>query len=602
MMRVDLQPIGRRADVPAGATVMEAAQTAGVELAAVCGGEGICGKCRVRLVHGSLSPLVDAEREWLSDAEIAAGMRLACLARLRGDARIDIPPESLTAAQRLQLEGDETPPELDSAFTTLDVQLPPASLNDLRSDVTRLRESLHILGVGEARFELPVLAGLSERLRAQGWAARVALNDGRVAGVLPAGARLLGLAVDVGTTKLAAYLVDLESGATLARAGAPNPQVAYGEDVVSRVAYAVQHQDGRRILQARLVERLNDLVEELCQAAGATRDAIVAAVLVGNTAMHHLLLGLPVRQLGEAPYLAALSDAIEARAQEIGLRLAPGASIYLPPNIAGYVGGDHVAMVLATGVQRTERVTIALDIGTNTEISLAAHGRLFSCSCASGPTFEGAHIRDGMRAAPGAVERVQMVDGEVRVQTVGSAAPVGICGSGILDAVAELRRMGVAEVSGRLRRGAPRVREAPGGGAFELVPAAASGHGRAIEVTRKDIHEVQLAKGAIRAGVETLLRVANVPAAAVEDFIIAGAFGTYLDLGSALAVGMFPALPRERFRQVGNAAGVGARRMLLARAARDEAESIATRAEYVELTTYAGFVDLFTEALALDYS
>lgn len=599
MVRVDLQPVGRRAEVSPGATLLDAAQAAGVELAAVCGGEGICGKCRVRLVHGLLSPPSDVEREWLTGAELAAGMRLACVARAQSDLRLDIPPESLTTAQRLQLEGDEALPDLDPPVIGVDVALPPATLGDLRADATRLAASLRAAGTGSVAFDLPVLAGLPDRLRMQGWQARIALRDAHVVAVLPAGARLAGLAADIGTTKLAAYLVDLESGATLARAGAPNPQVAYGEDVVSRIAYAVQHLDGRRVLQARLVERLNDLAAEVCTAAGVTRDQIVAAAFVGNTAMHHLVLGLPVRQLGQAPYVAAMSDALEVRAHEIGLCMAPGATVYFPPNIAGFVGGDHVAMLLATGAHRAQRPVIALDIGTNTEISLVAGGRLLSCSCASGPTFEGAHIRDGMRAAPGAIERVQIVDGAVRVQTVGGAAPVGICGSGILDAVAELRRAGVAEASGRLQRGAMRVRAAPGGGAFELVPAEESGHRRAIEVTRRDIHEVQLAKGAIRAGVEALLQVAGLPADAIAEFIIAGAFGTYLDLGSALAVGMFPSLPCERFRQVGNAAGAGARRLLLARAARREAESIAARAEYVELTTYAGFVDLFTEALAL---
>jgi uncharacterized 2Fe-2S/4Fe-4S cluster protein (DUF4445 family) len=316
--------------------------------------------------------------------------------------------------------------------------------------------------------------------------------------------------------------------------------------------------------------------------------------------MHHLVLGLPVTQLGLAPYVPALSDSYNLKARELGLDLAAGASVHLLPNIAGFVGADHVAMLLATGIHETGEITVGLDIGTNTEIALAVNGRLLSCSCASGPAFEGAHIRDGMRAAPGAIERVRLVDGQVEYQTIDDAAPVGICGSGILDGVAELRRIGVLQPSGGMvMDGHPRLRGTGADTEFVLAPAGERGAPHDIVITRRDINEVQLAKAAIRAGIEVLLEAAGLNADRVEQVVVAGAFGTYLDVDSALAVGMFPPLPRERFVQVGNAAGMGAKHVLLSRRSREIAGRIARWVEYIELTTHPGFVKVYTGALML---
>jgi uncharacterized 2Fe-2S/4Fe-4S cluster protein (DUF4445 family) len=475
------------------------------------------------------------------------------------------------------------------------------TLHDLRADTVRLADALAAQNVPRPFFAQPVLSDLSERLRAQDWRARLALRHRppmpEVVGVLPEGATLLGLAVDIGTTKMAGYLVDLQSGRTLARAGRMNPQVAYGEDVVSRIAYANEQAEGRKQLQAQLMESLNALVAALYAEAGTSPDRIVEAVVVGNTAMHHLFAGLPVRQLGEAPYLAAASEPLDICARHLGLALAPGAKVYLPPNIAGYVGADHVAMLLATEAWRAERPTVALDIGTNTEISLAVDGKLLSCSCASGPAFEGAHIHAGMRAAPGAVEYVTLADGDVRVQTIGGKPAVGICGSGILDAVAALRSAGILNRAGRLQPDHPRVRPWEQHHAFVLVPAAKTGNQGDLLVTRRDVNEIQLAKGAIRAGVEVLLGEASLTHEDLADFVVAGAFGTYLDIQSAVDVGMFPPLPRSRFRQVGNAAGTGARQMLISAERRALVEAIAARVTYVELTTHPAFTDVYMTAI-----
>jgi uncharacterized 2Fe-2S/4Fe-4S cluster protein (DUF4445 family) len=525
--RVDLEPIGRRVDIEANISLLGAAQVGGVELVSICGGGGTCEACRVRLVKGRLSAPSLEEQAALSPAELAQGIRLACQAYPLSDVEIDIPPESLTTAQRLQVED-----EYD----------------------TTLADELHPLSSG------------------------------------------LGLAVDVGTTKLAAFLVDLTSGKTLARSGAMNPQIAYGEDVIARIVYANQNADGAAVLQARLIERLNEMVGELCIQSDVRPGDISAAVIVGNTVMHHLLVGLPVKQLGEAPYQPATLEAMRIPAASIGLRLGAHASLYLPPNIAGYVGGDHVSAHVATEIARKPITSVMLDIGTNTEVSLVHGGNIWSCSCASGPAFEGAHIRDGMRAAPGAIERVQIVGGEVRTQTIHHQPAVGICGSGILDAVAQLRRAGALDENGSYVAGHELVRSSNGRlREVVLTPAAASGHGREVIVTRKDVNEIQLAKGAIRTGTAILLGEAGLRDEDIDEFIVAGAFGTYLDLESAVQIGMFPNLPRARFKQVGNAAGAGARQMLLSAQRRQAAESVVQRVRYVELTTHPKFTETFVK-------
>jgi len=347
------------------------------------------------------------------------------------------------------------------------------------------------------------------------------------------------------------------------------------------------------------VDSANALLAELCQKAGAAPGQVVDAVVVGNTAMHHFFCGLPVAQLGAAPYVASVSQALDIRADEVGLRLAPGARVHLPANIAGYVGGDHTSALLTTQAYPMDHSLVLVDIGTNTEISLLHGGQIYTCSTASGPAFEGAHIKDGMRAAPGAVEAVHIrPDGGVSVGTIGRMAAVGICGSGILQGIAQMADAGIIDPRGVLDRAHPRVRSDRHNRAeFLLVPAAQTGHGRDIVITRRDVNEIQLAKGAIRAGIEVLLGKAGIRAAQVDDWIIAGAFGTYLDLGSALRVGMFPGQSIERFHQVGNAAGVGARQMLLSCRQRERASQIIERVHYVELTIEPAFEPAFVDAM-----
>jgi len=526
---IDWQPVGRRIEIPEGKTLLEAAQAAGVELVSVCGGGGTCRGCLVRLAGGRLSPLSLEEQATLEAEEIQQGYRLACQAVPASDMVIDIPPESLTTPQRLQVE---------DVF-----ELKPSEVSTYRSPT-------------------------------------------------------YGVAFDMGTTKLAGFLVELNSGQTLARTGQMNPQIAYGEDVIARIVYCNEHEDGRAVLQTRLVEILNRMIGDLCSEAHLRSADIMSVVAVGNTVMHHLFAGLPVQQLGTAPYLAAATEAMTLSAEEVGLALPAGTPVYLPPNIAGYVGADHVAVWVATEMAQSTQTVLALDIGTNTEVGLVHRGHFLSCSCASGPAFEGAHIRDGMRAAPGAIERVQMWHDRVQVHTIGNQPAVGICGSGILDAVAQLLKIGAIDQTGNYRSNHPLVRT-PQNGRREslLVPAYQSGHGRDVVVNRKDVNEIQLAKGAIRTGTEILLHNAGIKDDEIDRFVVAGAFGTYLDLESAIRIGMFPDLPRDRFRQVGNAAGAGARQMLISPESRLLAESLARQIDYVELTIHPKFTETFVREI-----
>jgi uncharacterized 2Fe-2S/4Fe-4S cluster protein (DUF4445 family) len=600
---INFQPIGKRVLVTSADSLLNAAQGAGIDIASICGGVGICDSCRIRLIEGKLSGFTLEEKALFSENELNSGYRLACQTFPLSDLTIEIPPESLTAPQRLQIEGQAQVIEINPAVFPVEVKIAEPTIIDLRADDVRIREELSVSGMKPPiRFSQSVLEGISPLLRNYNWHVLLAMRNNSVIAILPPKTPLLGLAVDVGTTKLAAYLCDLQTGEILIKTGAMNPQTSFGEDVISRISYSNNVYKGSKILQRRLIDTLNQLIQEMCQQLhhenhSITSDHIVEAVVVGNTAMHHLFAGLPVQQLGMAPYVPAASESLEIDADRIELNIAPGAKIYLPPNIAGYVGADHVAMILATGIWSSSKTAIALDIGTNTEISLSHNNQLIACSCASGPAFEGAHIKAGMRAAPGAIERVQIIQGELRIQTIDNVSPTGICGSGILDAIACMHQAGALDHRGSLLPTHPSVRNTDNKKEFILVDHTKSGNGQDIIITRHDVNEIQLAKGAIRTGIEVLLETAGISAEAIEEFIIAGAFGTYINVPSAIEIGMFPSLPLDRFHQVGNAAGAGARQMLLSVKQRSLAEEIAKRVTYVELSTYANFANLFSKSL-----
>lgn len=597
--QVDFEPIGRRHTCSRGVTLLEAARQAGVGIVSICGGRGTCGHCRVQILAGAVSPPTGAEGKVFSTEELAAGYRLACQVEVLGDLRVYVPPTSLTTPQRIQVEGRELTVPLQPAVRAYKVALPRRASQDLRPEVTRLRDVLaREHGLEKLTIDSRLLPRIPFCLQEWDGVANAVIRGGELMALLPEGRLPLGLAVDLGTTKIAAHLVDLTTGETLEARGVMNPQIAYGEDVIARIAYAMQGEEQAEELRQAAVRAVNDLASELCALVGRPCQEIAEAVVVGNTAMHHLFLGLPVRQLGLAPYLAATIDPLDFKAREVGLEIAPGGYVHLLPNIAGFVGADHVAMLLATGIYRAEETVLGLDIGTNTEVVLRAGERLLACSTASGPAFEGAHIRHGMRAAPGAIERLRITDTRVEYQTIDNAPPVGLCGSGILDAVAQLLKAGVLDERGSMGEH-PRVRRGKDGPEFVLVAQGESGSSQDVVITRADVGEIQLAKGAMRAGVNVLLDEAGLSAEQVDKIVIAGAFGTYIDVDSAVTVGMVPPLPLSRFVQVGNAAAMGAKLALISTEQRALAEEIAHQVEYIELTNDPRFVGQFTQAMFL---
>ncbi len=594
---VVFEPAGRRIRISQNVTCLAAAQKAGIDLIAVCNGQGTCHQCVIRPVRGEMNPLTGIEKQSLSRQKIESGLRLACQAIPVTDVIIEVPAESISTNQRVQLEGIEVDMALDPVVTVEDFPLLPGSYEDLSHAAERLATHLKAIHPS-ATIPPAVMEQIASAPPSVLRQARRALHqNGVVTGILLSGQRAFGLAVDIGTTKLAAYLVDLENGQTMAKSGASNPQISYGEDVISRIAYANRGALETETLQKVLVKALNRLIREVCDKQAIRSDQIVDAVVVGNTAMHHLFAGLPTRQLGEAPYVPAVSNALLVSAAELGLTLAPGAQVYLPPNIAGFVGADHVSADLACGLTGPGESTLLVDIGTNTEITLRTPEGLSCCSCASGPAFEGAHIHAGMRAAPGAIERVMYSGGVWNYQTIEGKAPVGICGSGILDAVAEMRRTGIIDDRGVLQAGMPGVERLERDKVFRLVPGNPAGRSDGILIMRRDVNEIQLAKAAIRAGIEILLREQQLQPVKMEKIIIAGAFGSYINVSSALAIGMFPEIPEERFVQVGNAAGAGARMMLASMKARQAAADLQGHMRYVELTTYRDFQDVYLSAL-----
>jgi uncharacterized 2Fe-2S/4Fe-4S cluster protein (DUF4445 family) len=630
--QVDFEPLGKRVNAAHGARLLDAARAAGLPLTADCGGAGSCGQCLVivRGQPGALSPLSLTEEGELSIDQCAAGYRMACQAQVIQDVKVDVPLSSLISGQRLQVESAAAAaPDFrlaanERVIRAVAVQVAEPSLHDLRSDLERTLAAVRsqeaavrsqeaaggsetaVAGVPEQLSEMTASAAavreLPEVLRQHGWRALALLRGAEVIGFLPPQARPVGLAVDLGTTKIAAYLVDLQTGETLAAEGRPNPQIGYGEDVISRLGFALRQVDGGAALAQAVHQALAELAQILCRQTGLPSGWIAEACIVGNSAMTHLLLELPVRQLALAPYVPASSLPLEVRAADLHLPFLADARVYLPGGVAGYIGSDLTAMAYASQIGQDERTVLGVDIGTNTEIVLALNGarRMVSLSCASGPAFEGAHIRAGMRAADGAIERVWVEGQGLRCQTIGQAAPVGICGSGIIDAVAALRSVGVLNARGRFQAGSPRVRNGREGLEYLLVDSSETGSGEEIVITQHDIDEIQYAKGAILAGITVLLEVSGITPADLDEVVLAGAFGSFLNLESATAIGLLPNLPLERYRPVGNAAGEGARQILVSRAARQHAAELARRIEYVELSVYPGFRRIFAKSMALD--
>jgi uncharacterized 2Fe-2S/4Fe-4S cluster protein (DUF4445 family) len=594
---IDFDPIGRKGKCQKSESLLTCARKLGVGISSICGGKGKCRSCKVQILSGTVSQATSNEVEVFTSQELKEGWRLACQTYPTGDCKLTVPPESMTASQRVQVEGLDITVHPEPPVRAYRLRLAPPSLSVPLADADRLLEALSQQhGLQSAKVGVDVLRILSDRLRSLNWQCQPIVRNGEVIALFPWSSHPLGLAVDLGTTKIAAYLVDLSDGRTLAAKGMMNPQINYGEDIISRMTAVINSPEEGVQLQRLAVEGMNELIADLCREASANIEEIVETVVVGNTAMHHLFLGLPVRQLVLSPFVPVVSRDLDVRASNLGLRMASGGYVHLLPNIAGFIGADHVAMLLATDVWQAKGPIVALDIGTNTEVSLVKNGEITAVSCASGPAFEGGHIKDGMRAAPGAIERLRIREDNIKYETIDQSSPVGICGSGILDGLSQLYLAGVIDKGGRILDNHPRVRTGQGEREFVVIDEEERGGQPAITITQHDVRELQLAKAAIRAGIQVLLEANGCTEDEIRQVIIAGAFGTYIDVASGVAIGMLPSLPLDRFRQIGNAAGMGAKLALISLGKRVEAQSVASRVKYIELGSAPNFEQTFIEA------
>ncbi|MFQ5343872.1 MAG: ASKHA domain-containing protein, partial [Anaerolineae bacterium] len=584
---VIFMPAGQRGRVPAGTSLLDAARQVGVEIESICGGRLTCGKCKVRIEDGTfqkhgivsgnghVSP-AGAEEVGLLKRLGAEDCRLSCATYVQGDVLVTVPEESQARKQIIRKSATERVIEIRPAVRQVYVEVEEAVLEDQRGDWERLRVALaEQWGLENLRIDCFALRDLQRTLRKGDWAATVTLwQDRDVIDVRPGyheGA--YGLAVDIGSTTVAGYLCDLRTGEVLATEAMMNPQVTYGEDLMSRVSYAMTHSDGLTKMHRAIIDALNDLAGRAAAQAGIKTRDIYEAVVVGNTVMHHILLGIDPVELGAAPFALAIHDPIDVKARDLGVRLHPGANLHLLPLEAGHVGADNVAVLLAEAPHRQDEMMLIIDIGTNGEILLGNRHRVLSASSPTGPAFEGAQITHGMRAAPGAIERVR-VDPETkepRFKIIGDERwsdewgdqpgqlAAGICGSGIIEAVAELFLAGILRPDGRFDPDGdgPRIRWSGRTGAYVLATADQTSTGQPILVTQADVRAIQLAKAALYAGAKLLMNRASVKT--VDKIVLAGAFGSYIDPKHAMVLGLIPDCDLEKVYAVGNAAGDGAR-------------------------------------------
>lgn len=611
-VRIIFRPAGRSARVPVGTPVTKAAEQAGVAIEQVCGGRGTCGKCRVRVISGELSPPADSERRHLSVEELEAGYRLACQAAVLKDTTVEVEWASASAGVSILVEGLLEPVTIDPPVRKVALEVPPATLSDQVADFDGLLRLLPASACGgPLSATVGALRELPTALRAARGLVTVTVADGRVLTVEPDDAHeaLYGFACDIGTTTVVGYLLDLRSGRRLAVASTLNPQTRFGDDVVSRID-AARSSAGLEALRSAVVGAVNDLIGETAQEAGLQRERVQVLSIVGNTCMHHLFLGLSPQALGHSPYVPVIAAPLQVDAAAAGLQAHPAAQLFVLPNIAGFVGADTVGVLLATGMLQKEGIRLAVDIGTNGEMALGSRERMMACSTAAGPAFEGAQLTHGMRAADGAIDRVDLTDsGRLLVHAIGEGKMRGICGSGAVDAIAALRRAGIIEPSGRLvsreefagpSEMAERLVPYPRGGAVVLAPAEQSALGGPVLLTQRDIRQIQLAKGAIRAGIEILMKALAVEPEEVVEICLAGAFGNYIRPASALEIGLIPRCPQAVVTPVGNAAGAGAQLALLSHDAWREAARIHAQVEYLELSLRQDFQQVFMAAMMLE--
>jgi uncharacterized 2Fe-2S/4Fe-4S cluster protein (DUF4445 family) len=601
--RICIFPMGAELGTDGDDDLLSVLREAGIGLESICGGMGTCGKCRVHIIEGRTNPPTAEEKESIPEERLAAGERLSCQVRPESDLSLYIPTSSLTHDQRLQLTSVLELAGLSPALALHDLEIQiPSGPGDRGSDLSRLLDAMENakIAASPTRLDTIGLRSLPDVLRKGKGKIRVLTRNDELLGVTSPETAPLGLAVDLGSTKAALFVHDLCNGGEVAGRGFLNPQLSSGEDIISRINFALQGEENAALLSRLVVEEINRNLHDTLASVGLSPGDLYEMVLVGNTAMHHLFLGLSVEQLGKSPFLPVTDLPLEVKARELGLCLNPSAVLYLPPPIAGYVGSDHLAAIAASGLHVRPGPCLLLDVGTNTEVALQAGGHIRCCSCASGPAFEGGCLSQGMRAGEGAIEQVSIdpSTGEPEVSIIADADPRGICGSGALAALASLKDAGVTDASGRLLEEHKRVVHRDGELVYYLVSPGES-NATGVALTQTDIREIQKAKGAIRAGIDALLEEAGISHADIREVILAGAFGSYIDPADALRVSMLPPVPLECVRQVGNAAGAGARSMLLDTRFRAEAEKLAERLEYLALSTHPGLSSLFASGMYL---
>lgn len=655
--RVVFQPSGRQGVVPAGTNLLDAARRLGVEIEAICSGKQTCGKCQVTVEEGSflkhgvtsaaahLTPPDGREAHYFEKHPTLPGRRLACACEVLGDVLISVPEESQARKQVVRKAATERAITVDPAIRLCYVEVEPPTLEHQLGDWDRIAAELATrFGLHNVRLDPVLLPSVQGIVRAGDWKVTATVwQEREVLRLQPGYAEeAYGLAVDIGTTTVAMHLCDLRTGAVLATASRMNPQVAYGEDLMSRVSYCDNRADGLATLHDAIIAALNELAAEAADEAGINPDAITEIVLVGNSVMHHILLNISPAELGQSPFGPAISDAVDIKARDLGLKLAAGAQAHVLPLEAGHVGADNVAVILAEEPDKApaDEVWLIVDVGTNGELLLGNRERLFSASSPTGPAFEGAQIRHGMRAAPGAIERVR-VDPEtldVRFKVIardewsdawdagtqehGDAAtaearrgrkraallgqgPIlaaGICGSGIIEAVAELFMAGVITPDGRFAPEitAPRLIWQGAKAEFVLAWPHESSTGREIVVTSDDVRNIQLGKAALYSGARLLMERMGVER--VDRVLLAGAFGSYIDARHAMVLGMIPDCDLARVATVGNSAGDGARMALLNRGLREEARRLARWTQYIGIALEPRFQETFVEAMPLPHA
>ena len=620
---VIFQPSGRRGYISDGKTIKEASQELGVDLESICGGKGTCGKCKVRINEGfferygiessreHLSPIEDRERKFFAKHRQPGGYRLACVTHIHDDVVVFVPEESRAGKQIVRKSIMERSVDLKPSVRKYYVEMVPAALQEPLGDWERLQSELNkSFGLSDITIDYQVLLSLQRVIRRGNWKITVSVWMNKEVVKIESGLvdRGYGLAVDIGTTTVAGYLCDLTTGEIVTTNSMMNPQVAYGEDVMSRITYAMVHKDGLRKMNKAIIKGLNQLAGQVATQAGIKRQSIVEMTTVGNTCMHHIFLNIDPEYIGKAPFTPSIQRSLDIKARDLGLKISPGAYVHVLPIEAGFVGADNVGVLIAEEPYKQDEMVLIIDIGTNGEMVLGNRERLVSCSCATGPAFEGGHIKYGMRAAPGAIEKIEIGPDtkEVRFKVIGrtdwntdleAIEAKGICGSGIIDAIAKMLKAGILQKNGRFNTNleSPRLRVTEDGQEFVIAWANETSIGQDIVICQEDVRNIQMAKGAMYAGVELLMRRLGVERP--DKVVLAGAFGSYIDKESAMVIGLFPASSLESVYAVGNAAGDGARLALLNVGKRKEADEIAKQVEYIELALEKDFERQFAQAM-----